>query len=321
MDQGRAADPQVDYDWFNSGVEGCISGGSTAIATTVLVYYIIDSNEDYAIAALQGTNTPFPHNSLDLLVTGVGPNGNDVPMGPREVAPGLTNVTQVDCSCFDADVSPATAGMNLYFDAGGPYEGVVDVNGLSLSNNGSPETCDPTTGCHLSCVQRETNLCWEGNVLVVASQVPGDSTCVGGGLDGFPCGPVDDPNDFCAALGGVCPPVPPATTPFGPPIAGSCTFVPGCNVDNHAVARATKNRGFTIFQWEATQFGVSHYNLYDVTRRERRINHDVIARRGNNDGSVTSYEFVATGADIRGGKRFELEMVRTDGEKIRFAVE
>ena len=58
-----------------------------------------------------------------------------------------------------------------------------------------------------------------------------------------------------------------------------------------------------------------------MTRGERRINHDVIALRGKNDGSVTSYEFVATGRDIRGGKRFELEMVLMDGEKIRFTVE
>ena len=122
-------------------------------------------------------------------------------------------------------------------------------------------------------------------------------------------------------LGGVCPPVPPVTTPFGPPIAGSCTFISGCIVNDHAVVRATKSHGFTIFRWEATQFAVSHYNLYDVTRRQRRINHDVIARLGNNDGAVTSYEFIATGADIRGGKRFELELVRTDGEEIRFTVE
>lgn len=117
----------------------------------------------------------------------------------------------------------------------------------------------------------------------------------------------------------VVPPV--VTTPFGPPISGGCVLFFPDMLDDSAVARATKSRGFTIFQWDATQFAVSHYNLYDVTRGDRRINHDVIARLGNNDGSVTSYEFVATGRDIRGGKHFELEMVRTDGEKIRFAVE
>ncbi len=319
--KGAPGAPLVSYDWRSAGTDGCISDGAVAIQSTVYAHYIIDSNDDYAIAVLQGVFDGIPLVNLDLLVTGVGPNGNDVPMGPLEVAPLLTNATAVDCSCVEADIAPATAGMNLYFDAGGPYAGVVDVNGLSLSNAGSPEACDPNTGCHLSCIQREANLCWEGNALAVASQAPGDSTCVGGTLDGFPCGPVDDPNDFCATLGGVCPPVPPATTPFGPPIPGSCTFVPGCNVDDHAVARATKSHGFTIFQWEATQFGVSHYNLYDVTRGDRRINHDVIALRGKNDGSVTSYEFVATGADIRGGKRFELELVRTDGQKIRFTVE
>jgi hypothetical protein len=58
-----------------------------------------------------------------------------------------------------------------------------------------------------------------------------------------------------------------------------------------------------------------------VTRGERRINDQIIARKGANDGSVTFYEFVATGKEIRGGKHFELEMVRTDGQEILFPFE
>ena len=321
--KGAPAAPLVDYDWFNSGVDNCISGGAASIVSTVLVYYIIDSNEDYAIAALQGNPLPIPHSNLDDLVTGQGANGNDVVMSSRinGARPVLKNVTIVNDSCLDADVLPGAAGLNIVTDAGGPYAGVVDVNGLALDNGGTPETCDPNVGCHLTCINRDANLCWGGNAEAVAQQSPGASLCVGGMFAGFPCGPVADPSAFCEAFVGVCPPSPPVTLAFGPPITGGCTAIGGPVVDDHAIARASKSRGFTVFSWDATQFAVSHYNLLDVTRGERRVNHDVIVRQGDNDGSVTSYEFVASGKDIRGGKRFELEMVRTDGQKLRFTVE
>ena len=320
--KGAPAAPRVAYDWFNLGVDNCISGPSTAIASTVLVYYIIDSNEDYAIVAAQGTDVPVPHNSLDLLVTGLGPNNNDVQMGSRTVQPHITGFNIVSDSCLEADVGPAVDGMNIFSDAGGPYAGVVDVAGLGLMNGGVPEACDPEVGCHLTCIARDNNLCWGGDTLAVASQAPGESFCVGGAADTLPCGPLADPSNFCAAFNGVCPPVPPVTTPFGPTIPGGCTAIGGPTVDDHAVARATRSRGFRIFRWEATQFAVSHWNLYDMTRRGgRRINDDVIARHGNNDGSVTRYEFVASRRDINRGRRFMLELVRTDGQTMEFAVE
>ena len=74
------------------------------------------------------------------------------------------------------------------------------------------------------------------------------------------------------------------------------------------------------FSWEATQFTVSHYNLMDVTRGDRRINQDPIARVGNNDGTTVHYTYAAAGGQVRGGKRFELEMVLTNGESRRVPV-
>ena len=316
--KGSSRNWEVDYDWFSPGVDDCISGGSPAVASTVLVFYILDSFGDYAIAALQGTSVPFAHYNLDLLVSGLGLNFNDVFMAKRELRPHVRFASNVSDICTRGEVA---SPLNLYFDAGGPYEGILDLTGLTLTNGGSPEDCDPAIGCLLDCMVRDASLCWEGEVQVVASQTEGTSNCAGGSLDGFPCGPVADPNGFCEMFGGTCPPPPPIIVPFGPPIPGGCLFIGGPTVDDHAIARAIKNRGFTIFRWEATQFAVSHFHLYDVTRGERRINHDAIGRQGNNDGSVASYEFVAAGTDIRGGKRFELELVRTDGQKLRFAVE
>jgi len=314
--KGAPAAPAVDFDWGNAGVDNCISGGAANIVSTVLVYYVIDSNEDYAIMAAQGTSTPIAHNSLDLLVTGIGPNGNDVRMGARSVAPHVTGQTRVDANCLDGNVGPATDGMFMYSDAGGPYAGVVDTSGLTLMNGVTPEACDPGTGCHLTCIERNANLCWQNSAVAIASASP--PSCAFAPT--IVCDPSDPANAACfGGAAGDC--LPGVTTPFGPSIPGGCQAIGGDTVDDHAIARATKSRGFTVFTWNATQFAVSHYNVLDVTRGERRINHDVITRSGDNDGSVTSYEFVASGKDIRGGKSFVLEMVRTDGQTVRFPVE
>ena len=96
-------------------------------------------------------------------------------------------------------------------------------------------------------------------------------------------------------------------------------------IDDQVVSAAPiRERGFTAFRWEVTQFTVSHLNIVDVTNRgnkgERTINESPIARAGENDGSVQSYEFVAQQRDIRGGKLFEIGLVRTDGTVIRTPV-
>ena len=307
---------KVDYNFFNAGTDGCISGGGAAIVSTVMVYYIVDTSGAYAIAALQGSPSPVPVSNLDLLVTGDGPNGNDVPLRSVGVTPRLANVQITDDYAIEADVLPAATGVNIYYDAGGPYAGVLDVSGLSLDQ---APGCDPVTGCHAT-LSREQGACWEGEVHVIAHQELQPSFCQGGLLDGYECDP-DDPAAACLSFDGVCPPEEPLVVPFGPPIPGSCLFVGGPLVDDSATAWATRSRGFTVFRWEASELAVSHYNILDVTREERRINPFPIGRRSDNDGTLVSYEFVATGAQVRGGRVFELEMVRTDGQSIRFPVD
>jgi hypothetical protein len=309
---------KVNYNWFNNGVDGCISGGSGTIVTTVMVYYIVETGGNYAIAALQGTADFGPaQNNLDLLVTGVGPNNNDVPLAPKSVAPQLANVTINDDTTITADVLPAAAGVNIFYDAGGPYAGVIDTKDLTLDQVPS---CDPLAGCNGVTLNRDANVCWTGDVVAIASEAAGAAVCVGGVLDGYACDP-NNPADACLAFTGTCPPGPSVVTPFGPPIPGGCTAIGGPLVSDTAVFHATKSKGFTVFTWNATEFAVSHYNIIDVTRGERQVNEQPIARLSNNDGTPTSYEFVASGKDIRGGKTFELEMVRTDGQTVRFPVE
>lgn len=312
--KGTSNDRFVSYDWFNFGIDNCVSVPSTSLNTVQQAAYVIDGNDEYAVLVVAGRLQPVANFDYDAVLTGLGPNSNDVPLVPRTVAPQLANVSIVDAGCVEADVLPAAAGLNMYTDAGGPYAGVVDVSGLALSNGGAPAACSPATGCHLTCIARNANLCWGGNTIVAASQsapscqfaptiacTPGDPTACFGGAAG-------------ACLPGV-------TTPFGPPIVGGCTLIGGDLVDDNAIARATKSKGFTVFTWTATEFAVSHYNILDVTRGERQVNSNAIARKSNNDGTPTSYEFVATGSDIKGGKKFELEMVRTDGQTVRFPVE
>lgn len=68
--KGAPFAPLVTYDWRSAGTDGCISGGPPAVLSTVFLHYIIDSNEDYAIAALKASPGAVAIVDLDLLVTG-----------------------------------------------------------------------------------------------------------------------------------------------------------------------------------------------------------------------------------------------------------
>ena len=251
--KGVSGAREVDYDWANNGVDNCISGGPSAIASTVLVYYILDSNDNYALAALQGTSTPVAHNTLDLLVTGVGANGNDVPLvsltaGVRAV---LSNVVIVDSETMMADVAPAVEGINLFFDAAGPYDGIVSTEGMTLWSGGVQSACDPTTGCDGVLLGRGSTAVWDGFAQVIAYQSEGPVFCEGGVLDGSPCGSVDDPSGFCALQGGVCPPAPVVTTPFGPPILGGVPGGRDCQYDINESLTLTAVGTSVLLEWEA----------------------------------------------------------------------
>jgi hypothetical protein len=321
--KGAPGAPLVNYDWRSPGADGCITGGAPNTLNTAFAHYIIDSDDLYAVAVLSATAAAVDFVNLDNLSTGVGPNGNDVTLVPLNGnAPQLTEVTVLSDACAEGTVLPAACGVNAFSDLTGcdPYS-VIDVNLLTLLNDGVPETCDPNTGCTLSCIKRDKDLCWDGNTLVIGTSLPGSSICQGGGFAGFPCTP-GDLGEPCLSLGGVCPDAPPTITAMGPPIIGDCTEIGGPIVSDSVARQALdRSRGLTTFRWDATQFAVSHFNIIDVTRLDRQVNANVIARRGDNDGSVTTYEFVAAGRDVRGGRRFELEMVRTDGETLRFAFE
>lgn len=136
--------PTVRWDWANGGVDGCLSGGA---GTGVMVFYLLDSDDNYAVAAVSGASSPAPSHDLDRLITGEGPNGNDVVLRPRTggISPVLSNVTIAGNDVI-ADVAPAIEGMNVFFDAGGPYVDVVATEDLTLWSGGAPVACDPVTG-------------------------------------------------------------------------------------------------------------------------------------------------------------------------------
>ena len=214
--KGAPAAPLVNYDWRAQGTDGCIAGGAINTLSTAFAHYIIDSNDDYAIAVLSATDLATDTVDLDNLSTGEGANGNDIPMvALNGNAPQLENVTALSDTCAEGTVLPAACGVNAFSDLTGcdPYS-VIDVNLLTLLNDGTPETCDPNTGCHLNCIERDAFLCWQGDTLVIGSSTPGSPICVGGGFGGSPCTP-GDAGDPCIALGGVCPDAPPIITAMG----------------------------------------------------------------------------------------------------------
>ncbi len=240
----------------------------------------------------------------------------------------LQNVVIIDASTIMLDILPASAGFNYFDDGQGPYEPLLTTAGMTIPY------CPDDTGCQGALVPRDAeDLCWSGEAHVIGSIEPADQFC--------DCSPADDPiclawaegaicdcveEFFCETYGGTCSGGPPLLRAMGPPIPGGCVTFGGPTGEratltkDRAVARATKLGAVITFHWEVAQFTVSHYNLLDVAHSDRRINHDPIAREGSNDGSTVHYAYVAESAQVRGARRFVLEMVLVTGERIRVPV-
>lgn len=225
--------PALSWNWTNAGTDGCISDGTTA---GVMIAYLIDGGDHYVIAAVDAVSTPVLAHDFDTVITGVGPNGNDLPMVSRTdgVAPQLSSQAG-DPGSGDicADVAAAIAGVNVFYDAGGPYPGVVDTSNLSLvhripgGGDETPLSCDPETGCTDVCWSPARELCWQGDAGAIATEVVIGGTCFGGILHGFPCDP-DDPASNCVAFGGICVPELDRVF-FGPALPGGCAPLSPCD--------------------------------------------------------------------------------------------
>lgn len=240
--------PTVRWNWADGGVDGCLSGGAGA---GVMVFYLLDSDDNYAVVAVSGTSSPIPSHDLDRVITGEGLNGNDVVLRPRTggISPVLSNVTIAGNDVI-ADVAPAIEGMNVFFDAGGPYEDVVATEDLTLWSGGAPVACDPVTGCTGVTLSRRDDPVWSGTAGVIANRVPGEATCVGGLGDGFVCDP-DDPAGFCPAFNGVCVPGDPITTTFGPPIPGGIPAGRDCRYGVGDTLSLTPQGSLVRLEWDA----------------------------------------------------------------------
>ncbi len=311
-----AALPRVSFDWFNTDVDGCLTDAAVdAPGDGAMAIFLLDDAGDYGVMAVTGVDlgSDAARHDFDDINSGIGANANDIELVALSLAPVLSNVVIVDSSSITADIAPASAGINFHDDGNGPYD-LFDTSSISGA-------CPTDGGCSGITITRDADLCYTGDAEVVGSLVPGAQACDCGGIMaclnycGGLCG------GCCTNTGGTCVSDPPTVLSMAT-IPGGCVTIGGPVVDDHAFFRAAvKQKGFTVFSWDATQFAVSHWNILDVTKGERRINQDVIARKGGNDGSTVTYEFVATGRDVRGGKSFELELIRTDGQSIRFAVQ
>ena len=265
--RGPAGTASISWDWGNTGTDGCLSGGPGAGA---MVAYVLDEAGNYAILVVSGTSTPIPAHNFDNIVSGVGPNGNDVTLVSPVILPTMFNVVIVDDFFIQVDIGPANGagliddffkglgGTNIYFDAGGPYPGVVDVSDLELTIGGIPHPCDPQTGCGNVLVERDptidpfgatVDVCWVGTAHALAEPLQlgtcqptlatcsSDADCGIAGFDGvcllapgFSC-TIGNPADCFGGGAGPCVAdvcVAPPPVPFGPPIPGGCTpfFLP-----------------------------------------------------------------------------------------------
>lgn len=315
--------PAISWDWTNGGSDGCLSGGA---GTGIMVAYLIDGGDDYAIVAVDPSAlSPIPAHDFDDLVTGQGPNGNDVTLRDRtgSVKPFVTALAIIDDFSILADVGPAVAGVNYLTDAGGPYAGVVNTGGMSLLHRipgGGGETpipgCPENAGCNGVVLPRSREVCWDpgGSAAVAVGQQGADvNACNGGMFAGLPC---PDFEAFCITGVGQCEISPGPVTPYGPPIPGGCILIAGPTVSPTAITHATKSRGFTVFTWQVDEFGVSQYNVVDTTRGGRRLVNQMPIQATGGNGSLEEYSFAATGRDTKGGKTFVLEMHLTDGRII-----
>lgn len=220
----------LDWDWFFYGTDGCLSGGS---GTGVMVAYVLDNATDrpnYALLAVAGTTAPVPGHYFDDINTAGGSSGHFVLLQPLLLIPRVTQMTLVDPGTLSVDVAGAMASVNVHDDlaGSGPYPGLVDLTAVTALIHrlpgGGDETAVPgcvPSGCTGITLPVGRELCWEGSAMAVGHQVPGESICEGGVLDGFSCLP-DNPDDGCAPLGGTCVTAPSVSVAMGPAIPGGC---------------------------------------------------------------------------------------------------
>lgn len=288
----------IAWDWGNAGSDGC--PGNTAAGTFVVA--LQDAAGDVGIGAVSGQVVPVPH--YDLGKVGA------LQFRPPVVIPHLVNVAIVDSLSITANVEHVGAGLDQNDLGGGTYFG--NGNGGIVDPTGFSGPCPDGTGCTGATIAREQNVCWTGGGGLVDTAVT-QGVCA---ANLAPC--VNDPSDACIMFASTCNEST-VYNSFGPSFSGGCVFIGGPVIDDTALLRRSeKNRQFRVFSFDVTQFAVSHMVLRSTDRNtfERQI-----ARIGANDGSTVTYTVNVLQGELRGAKKFELEVVRTDGQSFTVSEE
>ena len=215
----------VDWDWQNDGTDGCLGEG--AGRGTVVVYLLDDeSPQHYAVMVVEGSRRPVASHDLDRIVSGLGPNGNDVAMIPRELVPRIARVRNLGRGLARVDVRPPTTALNCYDDGAGGCESPDLIHAELRLWQRDPATgfeyplveCDG--GCEDLVVHWDQDLCWHGAASLLGDRIPLGDTCVGGLLHGTPCD-ADARRDPCAEGLGECRRQYEYVA-MGPPVPGGC---------------------------------------------------------------------------------------------------